>query len=51
MSQSEREQRLEAVLTQCLLPFFGPAKKKSSEELGEAQDLREALHRELDSCT
>ncbi|EDL11541.1 mCG141541, isoform CRA_b, partial [Mus musculus] len=27
----------------------GPAKKRSSEELGEAQALQEAMHRELDS--
>lgn len=40
---------LEAALTVCLLPFFGPAKKKSSEELGEAHAVWKALHRELDS--
>lgn len=38
-----------AVLTQCLLPLFGLA-KRSSEELGEAQALQEAMHQELDSC-
>lgn len=39
-----------AALTQCLLPLFGPAEKRSSEELGEAQALQEAMHQELDSC-
>jgi hypothetical protein len=37
-------------VTQCLFPLLGPAKKRSSEELGEAQALQEAMHRELDSC-
>lgn len=46
----ERIARLVAALTPCLLPFFDPAKKKSSEELGEAQALWEALRRDLDSC-
>ena len=46
----ERIARLEAALTPCLLPFFDPAKKKSGEELGEAQALWEALRRDLDSC-
>nr|XP_030719144.1 synaptonemal complex central element protein 1-like isoform X1 [Globicephala melas] len=45
----ERIARLVAALTPCLLPFFDPAKKKSSEELGEAQALWEALRRDLDS--
>lgn len=45
----KRIAEVEAALTQCLL-FFGLAKKKSSEEMVEAQALWESLHRELDSC-
>uniref|UniRef100_A0A2K5DTX0 Synaptonemal complex central element protein 1 like n=1 Tax=Aotus nancymaae TaxID=37293 RepID=A0A2K5DTX0_AOTNA len=42
-------EKLKTTLTQCLLPFFGLAKKKSSEELRDTRTLQEALHRELDS--
>ena len=49
-SLQENTARLEGTLTPCLLPFSGPAKEKSSEELGEVQALWEALRQDLDSC-